>query len=101
MKPLDAPALQRFLLVSPQWTFKPERGGLISRDFVFDDFVQAFGFMAQIALIAERLNHHPEWSNIYNRVHITLTTHDAPGVSDLDVDMSQLADRLHRAACAA
>ncbi|RYH68053.1 MAG: 4a-hydroxytetrahydrobiopterin dehydratase [Alcaligenaceae bacterium] len=75
------------------WTHRGERGGLIYKEFCFDDFVQAFGFMAQIAMHAERLNHHPEWANVYNRVSVTLTTHDAGGLTANDLDMAQLMDR--------
>ncbi len=57
----------------------------ISQDFEFADFVEAFGFMSSVAMIAERHNHHPEWSNVYNRVSIVLTTHDVDGLSGLDV----------------
>jgi 4a-hydroxytetrahydrobiopterin dehydratase len=78
---LDANDIARRMRELPAWKLGAERGGTISRDCVFADFVQAFGFMAQVALIAERLNHHPEWSNVYNRVAITLTTHDVGGLS--------------------
>jgi len=63
------------------WSFVE---GKIRKEFVFEDFVGAFGFMASAALVAERQNHHPEWSNVYNRVVINLTTHDAGGVSEAD-----------------
>ena len=66
----------------------------ISRNFVFKDFSQAFGFMTQIALAAERMDHHPEWFNVYNRVEVVLTTHDAGGVTGLDLELAQLMDRL-------
>ena len=62
--------------------------GKLCRDFVFRDFVQAFGFMASVALIAESMNHHPEWSNVYNRVRIELMTHDAGGLTALDVEFA-------------
>lgn len=78
----------------PAWTYQPERGGVIQRDFAFEDFVQAFGFMTQLALAAERLNHHPEWSNVYNKVSISLTTHDAQGLSMKDIELAGIADRL-------
>ena len=77
----------------PAWKLGADRGGTISRDCVFADFVQAFGFMAQVALIAERVNHHPEWSNVYNRVAITLTTHDVGGLSTKDFELALQIDR--------
>jgi 4a-hydroxytetrahydrobiopterin dehydratase len=72
----------------PHWHFSPERGGLMMRELVFADFAQAFGFMAQIAILAEKRNHHPEWRNVYNRVEITLTTHDVQGLSQRDLDLA-------------
>jgi 4a-hydroxytetrahydrobiopterin dehydratase len=66
----------------------------ISRSFVFKDFSQAFGFMTQAALAAERMDHHPEWFNVYNKVEVTLTTHDAGGVTALDLEMARLMDAL-------
>jgi 4a-hydroxytetrahydrobiopterin dehydratase len=62
--------------------------GKLHRELQFDDFVAAFGFMAQVAIIAEKLNHHPEWSNVYNRVTIDLMTHDAGGITDKDHDLA-------------
>lgn len=78
----------------PQWAFSPERGGSLRRDFAFLDFAQAFGFMSQVALHAERLNHHPEWSNVYHRVSVTLTTHDAGGLSMKDIELARVMDRV-------
>lgn len=92
--PLSATEIQAFLASAPQWQFSEARGGLITREFLFADFVEAFGFMTQLALAAERMNHHPEWFNVYHRVQITLTTHDVGGLSSRDVDMARLADRL-------
>lgn len=66
----------------------------ITRQFVFRDFVEAFGFMTQSALIAERMNHHPEWSNVYKSVNVTLTTHDCDGLSELDVKLAKAMDRI-------
>ena len=76
----------------PEWQFGAERGGSIRRDFVFADFVQAFAFMTRIALVAEKHDHHPEWSNVYNRVSITLTTHDAGGLTAKDIALARAAD---------
>ena len=61
----------------------------IQKDFEFADFVNAFCFMTKIALLAEKANHHPEWSNVYNKVHIRLTTHDAGGLTDKDFDLAK------------
>ena len=70
----------------------------IAKTFVFKDFNEAFGFMARAALIAEKLDHHPEWFNVYNRVEVTLATHDAGGVTERDVKLAQEMDRLAREA---
>jgi 4a-hydroxytetrahydrobiopterin dehydratase len=66
----------------------------ITRTFKFKDFNEAFGFMARAALIAERMDHHPEWFNVYNRVDVTLSTHDAGGLTELDVELAAAMDRL-------
>lgn len=79
------------LAQAPEWTLR-EDGGAIERRFVFDDFVAAFGFMTRVALLAEKADHHPEWSNVYNRVDITLTTHDADGLSARDAAMARAID---------
>lgn len=78
----------------PHWHFDAARGGLIAREFKFHDFAQAFGFMAQIAVIAESRNHHPEWFNVYNRVQVTLTTHDVGGLSMKDIELARTMDRV-------
>jgi 4a-hydroxytetrahydrobiopterin dehydratase len=72
----------------PGWTLR-EDGLALSRDFKFADFSEAFAFMTRVALHAEKADHHPEWSNVYNRVHVTLTTHDAGGLSQRDVKMAR------------
>lgn len=75
----------------PQWSLA--RGGLaIERQFEFADFSEAWGFMSRVALLAETQDHHPEWFNVYNRVHITLTTHDAGGLSARDHAMARAID---------
>jgi 4a-hydroxytetrahydrobiopterin dehydratase len=77
------------------WTV---RDGKLHREYAFRDFVQAFGFMAQAALLAERAAHHPEWFNVYNRVIVDLTTHEAHGITQKDFDlarrMEQIASRM-------
>ncbi|MCB2080072.1 MAG: 4a-hydroxytetrahydrobiopterin dehydratase [Novosphingobium sp.] len=73
------------------WTLR-EDGLAISRDFAFADFNAAFGFMARVALHAEKMDHHPEWSNVYNKVSITLTTHDVGGLSARDLEMAKFID---------
>ncbi len=82
----------------PLWTLDAQ-GGAITRQFVLADFMQAFAFMTQIAIAAERNNHHPEWSNVYNRVSITWTTHDVRGLSDNDIAMAQLCDQAFAGYC--
>ena len=77
----------------PEWGVVQDPDG-IRRLFTFKDFVGAFGFMTQVALLAEKADHHPEWSNVYNRVDITLTTHDAGGLSRRDIDLATAIDAL-------
>jgi 4a-hydroxytetrahydrobiopterin dehydratase len=72
----------------PEWTLRGD-GLAIEREFKFRDFNQAFGFMTRVALYAEKADHHPEWFNVYNRVRITLTTHDADGLSERDAAMAR------------
>jgi 4a-hydroxytetrahydrobiopterin dehydratase len=81
------------LAALPEWTWEPGRDA-ITRRFEFRDFNQAFGFMARVALIAEKSDHHPEWSNVWNKVDILLTTHDAGGLSTRDIQMAQAIDAL-------
>lgn len=77
----------------PGWALRDD-GLAISRDFKFADFSAAFAFMTRVALHAEKVDHHPEWSNVYNRVHVTLTTHDAGGLSQRDMKMAREIDRI-------
>ena len=73
------------------WTVENEK---LHKEFQFDSFVEAFGFMASVALIAESMNHHPEWFNVYNRVTVDLATHDAGGISTLDFELAKKIDAL-------
>ncbi|MGB6965655.1 MAG: 4a-hydroxytetrahydrobiopterin dehydratase [Xanthobacteraceae bacterium] len=66
----------------------------ISKKFVFADFNQAFGFMTRAALVAEKLDHHPEWFNVYKTVEVTLSTHDAGGVTELDIRLAETMDKI-------
>jgi 4a-hydroxytetrahydrobiopterin dehydratase len=66
----------------------------ITKTFMFKDFKEAFGFMANAALLADQLDHHPEWFNVYNKVEITLSTHDAGGLTELDTKFAEAMDRL-------
>jgi 4a-hydroxytetrahydrobiopterin dehydratase len=65
----------------------------IGKKFVFKDFNQAFGFMTRVALVAEKMDHHPEWFNVYKTVDVTLSTHDAGGVTELDIKLAETMDR--------
>jgi 4a-hydroxytetrahydrobiopterin dehydratase len=75
------------------WDYDEARDA-ITRTLTFADFSQAFAFMTRVALLAEKADHHPEWSNVWNRVDILLTTHDAAGLSHRDIDMAAAIDRL-------
>ena len=66
----------------------------ITKKFIFKDFNQAFGFMARAALVAEKLDHHPEWFNVYKTVEVTLSTHDASGLTELDVKLAEAMDKI-------
>jgi 4a-hydroxytetrahydrobiopterin dehydratase len=76
----------------PVWAAAPGERDAIRRQVVFGDFSRAFGFMSRVAMQAEKLDHHPEWSNVYSKVEILLTTHDAGGVTELDVEMAKFID---------
>lgn len=78
-----------FLAAHPEWSLVD---GKLRREFGFADFVQAFGFMSQVALVAERSDHHPEWFNVYSRVRVDLTTHDANGISARDFRLAEAMD---------
>ena len=86
--PLSETAIAALLVEQPGWTLRAD-GKAIIRSFKFDDFNAAFGFMTRVALYADKHDHHPEWSNVYNKVEITLTTHDAGGLSARDAAMAR------------
>ena len=91
--PLDTAARAALAATLPGWTLVEGRDA-IRRGFRFKDFSEAWGFMTRVALLAEAQDHHPEWSNVWNRVEIVLTTHDAGGLSARDVRLAQAIDAL-------
>jgi 4a-hydroxytetrahydrobiopterin dehydratase len=88
---LTDPEVSGHLSALPGWTVKE---GKLHKTFTFADFAQAFAFMTEVAREAEALDHHPEWFNVYNRVVIDLTTHDASGITALDFDLARRAEDL-------
>jgi len=87
---IDIEALDGWLASHRDW----ERvDNTIKRSLTFSDFGEAIGFMTRIAVLAEKLDHHPEWFNVYNRVDVTLTTHDAGGLTELDTQLAEAIDR--------
>lgn len=93
---LSAPAIQQALEklnrnTTAQWELINEK---LHKTFVFQDFVEAFAFMTKAALVAEKMNHHPEWCNVYKTVHVDLTTHEASGITQLDFDLAQRMETL-------
>ena len=93
---LDPAARIAALAKLSQWTNVPGRDA-IQRTFVFADFNQAFGFMGRVALMAEKMDHHPEWCNVYKTVEVTLSTHDAGGVSEKDIALATFMDAAAKA----
>ena len=75
----------------PGWRFE---GSKLHKQYIFADFAHAFGFMATAAILIEKMNHHPEWSNVYNRIDVHLTTHDAGGVSKRDIELAHVLDNI-------
>ncbi len=90
-QPLTPADIETLTEALPLWSLV---NGKLQREFRFVDFSEAFGFMTRVALAAEALNHHPEWSNVWNRVVIELTTHDTGGLSNLDLALARRIDRL-------
>lgn len=88
---LNAQQIESVLNDLPGWSLDE---GKLFQQFTFDNFVEAFGFMSQVALLAEKQNHHPEWSNTYNRVNIWLTTHETGGLSKKDIELAQSINEL-------
>ena len=84
-KKTGAAEIDAFLRDHPEWS---STDNALERSFTFRNFREAFGFMAEVALIAERKNHHPEWCNVYNRVTVRLTSHDQGGITHKDLDLA-------------
>lgn len=86
---LDSDEIEARLSDLGDWSLQD---GKLHRRFEFENFVEAFGFMAQVALVAEKMEHHPEWSNVYSKVVVDLTTHDAGGLTRLDFELAAAMD---------
>lgn len=93
MKKLTQAEIAEHMKSLPEWELGSDR---IRRTYKFGDFVEAFGFMASVALVAEQLNHHPEWRNVWATVEVELSTHDAGGLTELDMKMAAKMDALSR-----
>jgi 4a-hydroxytetrahydrobiopterin dehydratase len=89
MGKLSGPDLKKAIAALKGWTVVK---GKLHKEYKFADFIHAFGFMATAALAIEQMGHHPEWFNVYNRVTVDLTTHDAQGITSKDVDLAKLLD---------
>lgn len=90
---LSADERAALLAAHPAWIHDGARDAIV-RNLKFTDFAEAFGFMARVAIVAEKMDHHPEWSNVYNRVTILLTTHDCGGLSQRDAALAQAIDAM-------
>ena len=93
MGKLTGPARQQALGTLGNWRLVDGRDA-ITRSFKFADFNAAFGFMTRAALVAEQMNHHPEWYNVWNRVEVTLSTHDADGLTESDIKLATAMDKI-------
>ena len=90
---LDTAARKSALAKLNGWSDVPGRDA-ITRKFIFKNFNEAFGFMSRVALVAEKMDHHPEWSNVYKTVDVTLSTHDAGGLTELDIKLAEAMDQI-------
>ena len=91
MMKLSESSIEEKLKNLPGWSLKNEK---LYKEFQFNDFNQAFGFMTRAAMEIEKMNHHPEWFNVYNRITVELTTHDAGGITDNDVNLARILNSL-------
>ena len=83
--------LDYFIEKNPSWIIDKKT---IKKEFIFDDFIHAFGFMSKVALLSEKMDHHPDWQNTYNKVKINLTTHDKGGITCNDINLAESIDKL-------
>jgi 4a-hydroxytetrahydrobiopterin dehydratase len=95
MKRLTGVERDAAVSATPQWQLSEDAGGQLMREFKFASFAAAFAFMTEAALVAERHDHHPDWRNVYDRVWVTLTTHDASGLTSKDVSLAQAMDAIY------
>tara|TARA_Y100001968_G_scaffold217301_1_gene200010 strand:+ start:62 stop:349 length:288 start_codon:yes stop_codon:yes gene_type:complete len=88
---LDKNQLENFLEKNPSWIIDNKT---INKEFKFDNFIDAFGFISKVALLSEKMDHHPDWQNTYNKVNINLTTHDKGGITINDITLAESIDKL-------
>ena len=88
---LDQHQLDYFIEKNPSWIIDNKT---IKKEFTFENFIDAFGFMSKVALLSEKMNHHPNWQNTYNKVKIELTTHDKGGITNNDIKLAEFIDKL-------
>ena len=88
---IEKKQLDYFIKKNPSWMIDDKT---IKKEFKFDDFIDAFGFMSKVALLSEKMDHHPDWQNTYNKVKINLTTHDKGGITNNDIKLAESIDKL-------
>ena len=88
---IDKNQINSFIEKNPSWIIENKT---IKKEFKFDDFIDAFGFMSKVALLSEKMDHHPNWQNTYNKVKIELTTHDKDGITNNDLKLAESIDKL-------